>query len=219
MLWFVTAALAATPTAGLAFTPLSRADLAWVADERTSGTPVGEFDGFVDPALAAYGGVWLGDRFAVLGSLGVARLTSTTWDGETWRQRHWGVIRPGVDVRWAAMPRDADHAIVPFLTLGGHGDIPSARDTSNGYSPEEAAQADETATIDRLRLGGVGGRLGAGVDWRPIPGIAVGAQYVVEARWATLRSSDATIASSWISSQVELLFAFEWGKRDVPPKP
>lgn len=217
--WIVSAALAATPTVGVAWTPMSRADLSWVADERTSGTGVGEFDGVVDPALAAWGGVWLHDRWALVGGLGIARLTSTTWDGDTWRQRHWGVVRPSVDLRWAALKRDAAHPIVPFFDVGAHGAIPSARDTSNGYSAEEAEQADADASVDRLRLGGVGGRVGAGVDWRPRPGLALGAQYVVEARWATLRTNDATIVSSYISSQVELLVAFEWVPKAVPPAP
>ena len=217
--WVITAALGATPTVGLAWTPLSRADLSWVADERTSGTGVGEFDGIVDPSLSAWGGVWLRERWAIVGGLGVARLTSTTWDGDVWRQRHWGVIRPSADLRWAAMKRDDAHAIVPFLDFGVHGAIPSARDTSNGYSAEEADQADADATLDRLRLGGVGGRVGAGVDWRPTPGIALGAQYVVEARFGTLRTTDTSIVSSWISSQVELLVAFEWAARANPPAP
>lgn len=217
--WVITVAVAATPTVGVAWTPLSRADLSWVGDGRTSGTGVGEFDGVVDPALSAWGGVWMRDRWALIGGLGVARLTSTTWDGDIWRQRHWGVLRPSIDLRWAAMKRDQAHPVVPFIDFGAHASVPSARDTSNGYSADEAEQADADATLDRLRLGGFGGRVGAGVDWRPRPGIALGAQYVVEARWGALRTSDTTIVSSWISSQVELLVAFEWGPKDVPPAP
>src|SRR5690606_31447825 len=58
---------AAEPYAGVEWRPLSRADLAWVEEGRTSGAGVGELDGTVRPALQAHGGLWLGERVALGG--------------------------------------------------------------------------------------------------------------------------------------------------------
>jgi hypothetical protein len=211
--WLLLAvAEAATPLAGVRFTPFSRADLVWVDEERTSGTAVGEWDGIVRPSLSAFAGAWFGERFALTGGLGVARLTSTTWSGEVWRQRHWGVARPSIEARIGLGARRLRRP-VPFVLLGVHGDIPSARDTSNGYTQAEQDAADENAYAERVRLGGLGGRLGAGVDFRVVDGLAVGASYAIEGHWGVLRSDDLSTVSSWIASETAFLLLFEWPDR------
>ncbi len=202
-------AQAATPLAGVAWTPLSRADLVWVGDDRTSGVAVGEFDGVVAPNLSAFGGVWLSDSVGLIGSLGLARLTSTTWVGDTWRQRHWGVLRPGIDLRYSLGPREVRRPAA-WILGGIHGDIPSARDTSNAYSPEEQAIADEDAALERARLGGFGARVGLGVDYRLAEGIAVGAQWSMRWHQSVLRTDQAMNVSSWVAADVALLLTFEW---------
>jgi hypothetical protein len=204
--------LAATPFAGLEWRPLSRADLAWVAEDRTSGDAVGEFDGVVRPALQAFGGAWLSDRVGLAGSLGVARLTTTSWTGETARQRHWGVIRPELDLR-VALTKRSPHPL-PWLLLGFDGDIPSARDVSDGYTADEQAAADRDAQTERLRLGGFGGRLGAGVDARVAPGVSVGACFDLAGHFGVLRSEDASTVSSWLATGAAVLVTFDW---DVIP--
>jgi hypothetical protein len=204
----LTASLAATPYAGLSFDPLSRADLAWVDDDRATGLSVGEFDGVVRPGLQAFAGSWLKPRWALQGSLGIARLTTSSWVGDVYRQRHWGVIRPSVDVRYGFGPLEND--LRPWLIFGLHGDIPSARDVSNGYTDEEQQIADENAYEERLRLGGGGGRLGAGLDYRVRPQLKIGALYVAEAHWGVLRSEDASTISSWVASRTSILVTFEW---------
>ncbi len=203
---------ALTPIAGVEWTPLSTADLVWVDGERTSGVLVGEFDGLARPDLQAFGGAWLSERLGVVLTLGVARLQSTTWVNDTWRQRHWGVVRPGVDTRLSLTRRDVGHPAL-WLDLGLHGDIPSARDVSNGYTEDEQAAADEDAWVERARLGGFGGHLGAGVDYRLREGIAVGARYALTYHRGVLQTSETAVVSSLLSSSAALTLSFEWGAR------
>ena len=204
---------AATPIAGVSWTPLSRSDLVWVDEGRTSGVAVGEFDGVARPALAAFGGAWVSERVGVVGSLGVARLQSTTWTGDTWRQRHWGVVRPEIDLRIALSTREVGRP-APWLFLGLYGDIPSARDVSNGYNEAEQEDADEDAWVERVRLGGLGGRLGAGVDYRLRDGLALGATWAVGYHRGFLQSTDTKVVSSWLATEASLLLSFEWPPRD-----
>ncbi len=203
------ASLAATPVFGLEWTPLSRGDLVWVADGRTTGLGVGEFDGTVRPALSAFGGAWVSRRVGLVGSLGVARLTSTATTAETWRARHWGVVRPAVDVRFALIPRD-DPRPSPWVFLGAYGDIPSARDTSNGYSDEEEEEADQTAYAERARLGGFGGRAGVGVDVRLHPYLSLGALWAVQVHRGTLITSETHTVTAWVGGHASLLLTFDW---------
>ena len=204
----VAAAWSATPFAGLEYQPLSRLDLTWVDDDRTSGVLAGEFDGAVAPSLQAFGGAWLSRRVGVVGSVGVARLTTTTWVEDTWRQRHWGVIRPAADLRVSLGSREPLRPS-PWLYVGVHGDIPSARDTSNGYTEAEREVADEDAWVERARLGGVGGRLGVGLDYRVAPGVAVGARWGLLLHHGMLRTSEAQWVTAWFAADAALLLTFE----------
>ncbi len=202
------------PYAGVEIRPFSRADLVWVEDGRTTGTTVGEFDGVVDPAVSAYIGAWLGPWIGLQGGLGIARLQTTTYVGESFYQQHWGVVRPSLDARVALMRR-RDRFPVPWAMVGLFVDLPSARDVSDAYSEEEQLAADESASIDRLALWGLGGRLGLGVDYRLLPGIAVGAQVTLGYTQSVLASQDANTVSSWLASSGALLLHFEWPP--VPP--
>src|SRR5690606_2556186 len=122
----------------------------WIGDDRTTGTAVGEFDGVVAPNLSAFGGAWIGERVGLVGSVGLARLTSTRWVGDVYQSRHRGVFRPELDVRFLLSPR-AQGRPVPWLVAGVYGDVPSAREVSNGFTDEEQDAADEAAYIDRAR--------------------------------------------------------------------
>lgn len=198
----------AVPVAGLEWRPLGRADLAWVAEDRTSGTGVGEFDGSVRPALSAWFGLWVSDRTALVGSLGVARRTTTTWtedpEGErVYRSRHWGVIRPELGLRiapwrWTKNPS-------PFVQVGAYGDVPSARDVSNAYTEEEQEAADATAAAERARLGGLGVRAGVGVEVAVGHGVRIGGMYTLGWQQTLLVSDDADIVSSWVVAEASLL--------------
>ncbi len=209
LLLLLSTALAATPFAGLQFNPISRADLVWEGDARSTGTLVGEFDGTANPALKGFGGVWLGNGLGIVGTLGIARLTTTTWVEDVWRQRHWGIVRPGLDLRFSLGPREVGRPAA-WVSAGTYGDIPSSRDTSNGYTEEEQEDADLTAFIDRGRLGGFGFTAGFGVDYRVAKGIAVGGTYGLRLHRGVLRSPEAVSVSSWIAAEGALLLTFEW---------
>ena len=103
----------------------------------------------------------------------------------------------------------------PLLLLGAYGDVPSARDTSNGFSDAEQEQADLDAATERARLGGLGVRAGAGVDFAVHEHIAVG--FLWTGRWhrATLRTAEATTVTSYLASEVALTVAFEWPAKDA----
>lgn len=206
---------AAEGIAGLAWAPLSRGDLVWVADERTTGTGVGEFDGSSRPNLAPFGGVWW-KRTALVGSLGVARISTSSRSGGVVRNRHWGVIRPSLDVRYALLDRQRSVPI-PWLVAGVAGSIPSARDSSNAFSDLEQEEADRAATVDRTRLGGLGARLGAGIDLEILPHLSIGGEFALEAYTSALRSSELVAVTTTIGSRGALLLTFGWGPSDQSP--
>ncbi len=216
MWWIASIAGAGAPYGGLEWRPLDRGDLSWIDDERTTGLAVGEQDGTVSPALSAFFGGWLTDRFALQGSLGVARLTSTTWVGEVWEQRHWGVVRPGVDARLALM-RPRDRWPLPWAILGLYGDIPSARTTSNGFDETEQEEADLLATSDRARLAGLGGRVGLGVDLRLHPAFAIGATYCLAVHRSLFLGDDPRVVTSFVSGQAAILATFVWDRDALGP--
>ena len=88
----------ARPMMGVEWVPYSRGDAMWVAEDRGSGTGVSELDGWLSPALTFQGGVQK-DRWAMLGSLSVARLTTTTWLADGRDQTHVGALRLGLGYR------------------------------------------------------------------------------------------------------------------------
>ncbi len=211
----LTALLVATSSAapstslGAEWRPLSRGDLSWVDGGSTTGLIVGGLDGFVRPNLSAYGGAWLSERTALQGSLGVARLQNTTIAGEIVTQRHWGVVRPAVELRYALLPHTQEGP-VPWLLGGLHVDIPSARETSNGFTPEEQELANEIATLDRLRLGAFGGRVGIGASVELIGGLAVGLQYALIWQRSLFLGEDPTAATSLLIGEAGLLLQLQW---------
>lgn len=196
------------PLAGATFNPISRGDLSWIAQDRTSGTPVGEFDGIVRPALDPYAGAWLTPRWALVAGLGVARVTVMSRADNVTRQRHWGVVRPALDV-WL-VPGKREVRLASFGVLaGGYGDIPSARDTSDGYTLDERRIADEDAAAERARLGGGGFRVGGFADWRPAPGIAIGVQAAFRAHFSTARTAESSDVSVWLAAEPALRLTLE----------
>jgi hypothetical protein len=224
MWWCIGPALAAPVYFGVEWQPLSRADLSWLDDGRTTGLAVGEFDGVVSPATTAFVGSWLTPRWALQGTLGVARLQNTTWVGDVWEQRHWGVIRPGMSVRYALARRPepttppAIQWPIPWLTVGGYGDLPSVRETSNAYDEDEQALADEAATADRARLAGFGGQFGAGVDWWVHPALSLGVSYTLGVHRGLFLGDDQAVVSTWVAAEAGLLATFHWpGRTQAEP--
>ena len=198
-----------TPTAGVEWTPFSRADAAWVSEERTSGTAVGEFDGIVRPQLNPFVGAWIDNRWGLTASLGIGRLQQTTWADEIFLQRHWLVVRPSLDMRVALIKRDRTVPI-PWVLVGAHGDIPSAAERSNGFTEEELENAELNGQIERAKLGGFGARVGLGVDYGIQKHIRIGLQGYGLWHRTVFRSSETQQVSSWIGTQASFIIAFEW---------
>lgn len=213
------------PMVGVEYSPLSRGDLTWTSEDRSSGLAVGEFDGFVNPSLQLYGGAWLHERVGFTVSFGVASLSSRTWtdsvatgevdaDGnditvDIYRTRTWTVLRPAGELRVALTPRLLRRPCL-WLAAGGYGDIPITSDESSGYSEEEQALADETAYADAARLGGFGLTGGLGVTYRVVDGIAVGLRGDLGWHQGVLLTEDTSVVSSWITTNASLLLQFEW---------
>lgn len=205
----VTAQAAPRGFAGLEWRPLSRQDLVWVDENRTSGTTVGEFDGTVKPVLSAFGGAWFNRYVGLSAGLGFAQSTADSRTTETRQQHVWSVVRPSLDVRlgWVE-PRD--RFPIPWFLVGVYGDIPTVRDVSEQYTEDEQAAADAAALNDRYRLGGVGGRVGAGVDYRILPYLAIGAQFNVGLHRSTYTGADTRFTTLWVATEASILLTFEW---------
>lgn len=194
----------ASPTLGLEYVPLSRGDLTWVDEGRTSGTGVGEFDGLLQPSLRFHGGV-LRNRGALLAGLAVARITTTTWLADQYTRTHVGVVRVGLDYRRYLRP-SSHPGVVPWLGLGAYGDIPSARNESSSYTPEEQEAADEGARAISRSLGGVGGRLGPGFSWNVTEDVSVGGAWNGVLHWGQVLDEDTLSVSVLVFSEASLLF-------------
>ena len=202
------------PFAGAVFRPFSRADLVWVAEDRTSGEGVGEFDGIVRPGIQPYVGAWFGKRVAVLGSVGLAHLSTSTYVGNTVSRRNHTVVRPSAELRIAL--RSTSPRVWTAASL--HADIPTAGDRSDSYTPEEQDAADLPASYTRARLGGGGGALGMGVELDIIPELSVGLQYRLELHRGTIRNTAAVTTSTWLASDAGLLVTLHWPRPPITTK-
>lgn len=203
---------AARPFFGLEIRPLSRQDLVWVEEQRTSGTAVGEFDGTVSPLFGAFGGAWFNKYIGLDVGLGVAVLQSSAVADEVYRQRTWAVLRPSLDLRfgWA---EPVYRRPIPWVLLGAYGDIPSAQDVSNGYTSDEQAAADAAALQASYRLGGFGGRVGFGVDYEVLPGLSLGALVSLGVHRAGYIGGDDTFTSLWLQTDAALRLTYLWPDR------
>jgi hypothetical protein len=203
------AAYGYAPFISAEYSPLSRGDLTWTAEAQGSGLVVGELDGFVNPALKAHVGAWLNSSFAVTVNIGTARILTTTWNDDIFLQQHWGVVRPGFDLRlapWRTDPRLPR----PWLTIGAYMDLASSRDVSNGYTEAEQEEASGIAAGHINRLRGQGGRLGFGVDQRLLGGLSLGLlATTVWHRNAVITESTQT-TSTWTAGDVSLVLTFDW---------
>ncbi len=174
LLLLVTSA-AARPMLGVDWVPYSRGDAMWVAEGRGTGTGVGELDGWLQPALNFHGGLQK-ERWALLGSVAFARLTTTTWLGDGRDQSHVGAARLGLGYRrYLGLP-ELDR-VQAFGDLGLYGVIPSARVISDSYTEAEQNDADEGAAYTRKSIGALGLWLGPGFGWWVHDQIMIGARY------------------------------------------
>ncbi len=217
-LWATTAeAQAGRGFAGLAWRPLSRQDLVWVDESRTSGTAVGEFDGTVRPVLGAFGGAWFSRVVGLSVELQYAQIDRGSRTEDTRSLIRTAVLRPALDLRFGWMePRE--RAPIPWVFVGVYGDIPIVGNRSTGFTEDEQASADEAAADTRYRLGGVGGRAGLGLDYRLLPGLMIGGQVGVGLHRAGYTGGDTRFSTLWVSTEAALLVTFEWvGRGGRPP--
>jgi len=117
-------------------------------------------------------------------------------------------------VRFSLAERTAGRAHV-FTFVGGHGNLPTARDASNGYTEAEAEAAQEQSKVERQRLGGFGGRVGLGAEVQLVPGLWLGAHQAFELHHNTWRSEDLSEVSSFFAARTALLFTF-YGPDEAP---
>lgn len=201
-------ALAMTPTFGVEYTPLSRSDLTWVTDIGNGGTGVSEFDGFINPNLTPFFGVWFTENMSLVTSLGVASTSSTTWVDDIFETTTLRVIRPSLSLRLAPWGQPDDDVSFSF-SVGGHGDIPKVTQESNGYSEEEKDIADIVSLEEQYRLGGGGGHFGIGSDISLLPHLLLGAEWRLEGHWNTSRTTESATLDSWLSSRGIIRLTFQ----------
>ena len=161
-------------TLGVDWTPLGRADLAWVEADQLSDTLVSATDGMLAPPLAFHGGATTAHD-AVLGSVGLGRVgtVGSVYDAEgaVVSQSAWHVLglRLGADYRRyllaRVLPRSGEApAVAPFVQGGVYGVIPSARRADESWTTEEQEAQDSAAGADRARIGAPGARAGGGAE-------------------------------------------------------
>lgn len=150
---------------GGAFVPTGVGALAWQDADQLSGTLAGEFDGVLRPPLTVYGG-WYDRSDAVLLDVALVRFATETW-ADTSSKDAVGATRLGLDYRRYLPEAAAGPGFVDLYgDVGVYGILPNAVDTSDAYTEEDQASADEASGELRARIGGVGLRAGAGAGYR-----------------------------------------------------
>lgn len=150
---------------GVGFNPAGVGALAWSDADQFSGTLAGEFDGVLRPPLTAYAG-WFDKHNAALLDVAVVRFSNATF-ADTSSVESVGAMRLGVDYRRYLPAAGCGPGFIDMYgNVGLYGILPTARDTSDAYTEEDQASADEASAELRARVGGLGGRLGVGAAYR-----------------------------------------------------
>ena len=136
---------------GGAWVPPGLGTQSWSDANAFSGTLVGEFDGWLRPALNVYGGV-VGERLGLTGSFSVASINSSQYAG-TSSTHVVGAVRLGVDGRAYLRPRQPGMVNI-WGNLGIDAVIPRAKDVSDAYTEQEQADADEASASTRAQMHG-----------------------------------------------------------------
>lgn len=194
---------------GGAWVPPGVGTQSWSDANAFSGTLVGEFDGWLRPALNVYGGV-VGDRLGLLGSFSVASINNSQYAG-TSSTHVVGALRLGVDGRAYLRPRQPGMVNV-WGNLGIDAVIPRANDVSDAYTEQEQADADEASASTRAQIGGLGAHLGPGVEYlfadkAGNPAVAVGLNYRLRlfGAWEFQEEDGLRISTLWLGESA--LFA------------
>ncbi len=194
---------AAAPFAGLEWRPAPGSDPGFPPESE-------EFQQIIRPSLSAFAGFAASEHLRLSAALGVARSQSSTWLEGGSQQLHLGVVRPSLDAR-LSLSAPTEGELVPWLMLGLHANLPSARNVSSTHSDEEQDLADQIATEKRSQLAGYGGRLGLGCQWPVNPGVGIGASYAIEAHFSPSTTEEERTLSTWTGSYASLLLFLSWG--------
>lgn len=190
---------------GADWVPLSRGDLAWVAEGEGTGTLVGELDGLLRPSLVAFGGVRVGP-WAVLAGLSGAVRRQDVWTGDDHALFTVATVRPSLDAQRSLVePGPPDL----WVSVGLHGVVPRVRDTADAYTPAEADAAEADAAELRAALGGGGGRIGLGATVPVAGSLSIGVRVGQVLHLSGSREEAATtlILTSWTEAALRLQVA------------
>lgn len=197
---------------GASWTPLGRADLAWIEAGQESGTLVSGEDGLIDPGLSLHGGGRKG-RVDLLGELGLAAIGTTqrTWveeDAPPSRSASSVMgLRLGMDLRVWSRPADPEVASVrPYLQAGLQGVIPAARKADQAWTVEEQAAQDDAAATERAKIASIGARAGGGAALCWPVGACLGVRGLIELSRSAESSVSATRASTLVVLEPALIF-------------
>ena len=195
----------AEPVLVVDYVPFSRTDLYWTQEEWTTGTGVGPFDGLLKSTLTP----WIGirkDAWTMLGTIGAARIATITNTGDG---KH-VYARSGLRIALAAQrnigePENAR----PWMGIGTSAIVPFARDQSDSYSSPQASEAEFNNSADRARIGGLGARIGAGVDLPFWDGVHLGAHthLVTHAAASFTETSTEYSLLTWMETALRLEIA------------
>jgi hypothetical protein len=203
---FILCAAHAGALLGAEYVPPGLGESAWVEGGQLSGTQVAERDGMLVPPLRTHGG-WVFGRTGLLGGLSVARVATSVQTAESTSAESRSALRPAVSVRrWLMDPVSSTPLF--FLTSGVHLVVPFVVSASDGASTEEESALDEAAEEDEDRIGGWGGQLGMGAEYRLENGISFGMKSTVEIHRSQKSNAQTRTVSVLVRPQTALTVGF-----------
>lgn len=184
--------------------------LAWTDEGKLSGTLAGEFDGLLRPPLTAQAG-WVGRKDALTGGVALVRLVSATY-ADTSTYQSVGSTRFSADYRRYLFAREAGRVNL-YGTAGAYFILPNAAETSEAYTPEEQAAADEDAGELRARIGGLGGQAGFAAqyllgDAAGRPAVGIGLRYSARLYRGQASNEEGYSVSTVLLSEAALVVDF-----------
>lgn len=164
---------------GVAWVPAGIGSFSWSDANAFSDTLAGEYDGWLRPPLTFSGG-WVDSHNALLAGFAAAFFKTEQYASSS-SSRMTGTLRPSLDYRRYLRERKAGR-VNAWADAGIYGVIPFATDSSDAYTEEEQADADEAARSSRGRLGMYGAQAGLGAEYllgdkEGQPAVALGIRY------------------------------------------
>jgi hypothetical protein len=203
---FILSTAQAGPLLVAEYVPPGLSEMAWVADGQLSGTQVAEHDGLLVPPLRAQGG-WVFGRTGLLGGLALARVATSVQTSESTSVESRSALRPAMNVRRWLMDPVSDTPLF-FLTSGVHLVVPFVSQASDGSSSEETSALEEAAEEDADRIGGWGGQVGMGAEYRFKNGLSFGMKSSVVIHRSQKSNAETRAVSVLVRPQTALTVGF-----------